>query len=647
VSKRKYDPPQLKAEAAQWGKLPSLLCLPEESMEYVKNRIAAIEMYMDEISSEIIYDRTGITRASLIRSIERCMKLRPDGTPYGYEALLPFMRINDSSNGKIQQIMDSYPGLEQVVLDHYFSLRPGRAMKRPDKKTSHELFMTELLKRGCTDDKYPFTITDGGYRIFCSWLDKKEEEKKMYLARQTKDAKTKHKTTGMGRRIMTSYRPYSVIQIDGHRLDLIYVVPVKDPNGYTHLMPVERPWLLVAQDVATRCILSYRLVFESEYSSVDVMKLLEGVTAPYVSRPGIRTDGMPQKVFEEAKYALPEVIMLDNALAHYAGDVTDKSPLLGYCFCYGSVASPTSRGLVERTFGVFEQRWGHKVPSTTGSNPLDPVRIKAEQDAIKFNFDRTCVETLVDLAVTTYNNTVHSSLNGMTPIGKMRDMLSLGYLPNRLAPSQRAGFKLYCRREATFRGNKETGKSVYIQKNNYIYSSDSVRSNYNLVGEKVVLHIDPDNITVIHAFSTRGRYLGPLYIKGCDTANTGALTMKQGRDVHEYLVKNGIKPTFGLDDVKTYIISLSTQPATKTEVRKAENIKVGMPELEESIEEEREESIEAKALPMPEAQPEEKTADGYFGVIKRQDKDLSFDDRSPEERQKALRNKYKNYFSDQ
>ncbi len=52
---------------------------------------------------------------------------------------------------------------------------------------------------------------------------------------------------------------------------------------------------------------------------------------------------------------------------------------------FGSVATPETRGIVERFFGTLEENGYHRVPSTTGSNIRDVRRENAEKDAINYN----------------------------------------------------------------------------------------------------------------------------------------------------------------------------------------------------------------------------------------------------------------------
>ena len=627
MARRKYDPEFVRAEMATWGREPDFITLPEDRQKRARELLDSLKMYAEGVNVSEIEKKTNVSRVIIIRMIEKGMRLDADGHPYGYRVLFLYNRKGKNNKSKIQAVFDRYEGLEKQVLSFHFSLQSGRAMKRPDKKMTHRYFITMLLNRGHKEGEYPFDLSDEGYRVLSEWLDKKEEEKRLYMKRQIKESRTQDRKTGTENRMLNPSRPYQMVEIDGHRLDLIYVVTVYDKDGYEHVIPVERPWLLAAIDVATRAILSYRLVFEKEYDSIDVMKLIEGITLPNSGEDGIRNDRLPSQVFDEVKYALPDLILLDNAMAHYAKDVIDKTAQYGYQFAFGPVADPTKRPHIERFFGTFEQKWGHRLPSTTGSNANDPVRVQAEEDAIRFRFTRDHVSVLVSMAVAEYNNSVHSSLDGLSPLGMMRKMLKMFLFPNRLKPSLRENFKLYCKREAVFRGNKKSGRHVYVQLNNFIYTSDVVKSNYNLVGEKVTLLIDPDNIKVIHAYSSSEVYFGPLFVKGSKNSLSGSLTMRDGKKAQKYLKEKGLEKTRGLDDVEMYTLGLEKKPLTKTNIKNLENISVTKP-TENTIPRKIPEKTETEKAP--------------FNVKDTERKNVFLEDIPEEERRMMLRAKYEN-----
>ena len=67
--------------------------------------------------------------------------------------------------------------------------------------------------------------------------------------------------------------------------------------------------------------------------------------------------------------------MLDNAKAHLSGFTLGKlTDDLKCTVNYGSVATPETRGIIERFFETLEAQGFHKLPMTTGSSAKDLKR---------------------------------------------------------------------------------------------------------------------------------------------------------------------------------------------------------------------------------------------------------------------------------
>src|SRR5262249_48241281 len=57
-------------------------------------------------------------------------------------------------------------------------------------------------------------------------------------------------------------RAFDTVEFDAHKLDVrLKVFLDRDPTGGEQAVEIERAWLLAVIDVATRCILGWRLVF--------------------------------------------------------------------------------------------------------------------------------------------------------------------------------------------------------------------------------------------------------------------------------------------------------------------------------------------------------------------------------------------------
>ena len=91
--------------------------------------------------------------------------------------------------------------------------------------------------------------------------------------------------------------------------------------------------------------------------------------------------GFPSDTLPETRYAYFDRIMLDNAKAHLSSHVIDRmTNALKTTMDFGSVATPETRGIVERFFGSLETRGFHKMSMTTGSSIKDLKRKDTESD---------------------------------------------------------------------------------------------------------------------------------------------------------------------------------------------------------------------------------------------------------------------------
>ena len=155
--------------------------------------------------------------------------------------------------------------------------------------------------------------------------------------------------------------------------------------------------------------------------------------------------------------------------------------------------------------------------------------------------------------------------------------------------------------------------------------------NYNLVGTNVVLKIDEDDVTMIHAYFKDGSYIGPLYMKGKSIVSSGKISARNAKRAHEYLKEHGLPYSYGLDDVQRYIASLKKKPGTKANVRILENISLALPEAAKA-------EVGNVALPPKEDKQLPEITTEPSGAEKRIERDISFDER-PEDIKRIERRK--------
>lgn len=248
-----------------------------------------------------------------------------------------------------------------------------------------------MYQRRYSEYEYPFNIKDSGYEALRVYIRTIENTEMMNaIKREGKEQRQKFLSTGYGNAItLIPLSPYDQVQADGHVLDILYTVETTDVDGMPIREVATRLSLFAIMDVATRCFLGYSVSPHMNYNRFDLLEAVKNSIIPHEHKPFKlkslsypEQGGFPSEVIPECRYAQFNTIMLDNAKAHLTSDVVDKlTNDLGCVVNFGSVATPESRGIVERFFGTLERSGFHRLPNTTGSNPRDLKREDAEKHA--------------------------------------------------------------------------------------------------------------------------------------------------------------------------------------------------------------------------------------------------------------------------
>ncbi|NLD80603.1 MAG: transposase [Smithella sp.] len=212
-----------------------------------------------------------------------------------------------------------------------------------------------------------------------------------------------------------------------------------------------------------------------------------------------------------------DIVMLDNAKAHLAGNTMTK--LVDQLQCvvnFGSVATPETRGIVERFFGTLETRGFHRLPATTGSNTRDLKRRSPEKAAIAYDITFDEVVQLLDVLIAEYNTTPHSSLNNLTPLECLRQrVFESGMYPfiaddEIIKTVEKLNFITEKRRVC---GGKN-GKRAFINYEGAEYRSNELSVSGKYIGQTITILIDPRDISTVEAYTDNGDYIGVLKARG-------------------------------------------------------------------------------------------------------------------------------------
>ena len=196
-------------------------------------------------------------------------------------------------------------------------------------------------------------------------------------------------------------RPLEIVQIDHTRVDAILVTD--DANRE----PLGRPWLTVAIDVCTRCILGLHVAFDAP-SATAVALCLEQVVLP--------KDTWLQKMGIDAPWPMfgkPVALLLDNGPEFHGEALRRGCEEYGITLQYRPVKQPHFGAHIERLVGTLMQRV-HILPGTTFSNPKSRGDYDSAARAIMtLNEFRIW---LIDQVTRWYHMRGHDGLGGMAPI---------------------------------------------------------------------------------------------------------------------------------------------------------------------------------------------------------------------------------------
>lgn len=523
----------------EWLPKVDITALADEARHEYEANLEAYELFVraPDVSLREIEVRTGVHRKQLYRLLDRVVSKAGDGLIQGLRGLIPHKHVRayqrkskvkrsskvetSSAAGAMQQLLHRLPQirdwLKKEAKKRNRPLRPGevRQVRKPP-KTLHAEFLQKCRDYGVTEDEWPFNQDYQGERSFYQLL--------RTLEFATQDAHPKagtnssHGEPDPPLQWPIAVDPFTMVQFDGHKVDLRVTIAVQDPFGFETLFEVTRIWILVITDVRTRAILGYSIAFGPEYNKDDFAEALQSALAPHrpveLTIPGLRLKkggGFPTALQPELAYHRWTWLQFDEAKAHLAHDSLDRvNKVLGTWTISGRLEVPDDRAVEERLFGVLEEAGFHRIPGTLGSNPEDPRRALAD---VGSDLDRIIrideLHQVVYVLLGNRNCEPQDGIGGRTPLEAMRYFTSKpDFLLQTLPASKR--HQLYLLREAVevpIKGRKTT---VHINFEGVRYTSDILARKRELVGQMLRIYFIARDIRKLHAFFTDGSELGIL-----------------------------------------------------------------------------------------------------------------------------------------
>jgi putative transposase len=513
-------------------------------------RRQAILRYIAGEPIRAIEKSTHFNRRQLYRWLERAQTTHPDGRPFGFRALIHYVRIAEYARvrdvqvrgergsrgaaGALAQLLERYPTLtgwlllqvkqrkvwlEQIHTDGHLRTRL-RGLQ-----SLHDNFLRQCRSVGLTAADYPLNTADHAIR---SLSRRVKAEMLRSFGSAARSAGATH-LKGLPRVDNSgppaAVRPYQVVEFDGHRLDVRLKVVVRDPLGFSHEFEMERVWLLVIIDVCTRAVIGYHIALAREYGRYDVIKTIENALTPHCSRtftiPGLTYgphDGFPSGRMPELGYVTWEWIRLDNAKANLAHEtMTALCEFVGCLADAGPKHSPDERPYIERFFGTIASRLSSRLPGYTGSHIRDLRRALSDPKGdLRLYVSLDELAELVEYAISGYNGTPHRGLNNATPLEAMeyfvqgRETMLVW-----LAEHQRRTLCLtQSARQCRVRAYLQQGVRPHINLYGVRYTNHVLATSAHLIGQHLLIYMNADDLRSVRAFLADGMELGVLEAQG-------------------------------------------------------------------------------------------------------------------------------------
>lgn len=521
---------------SHWAMVDTSDFTDSDKEKYEKRR-QAVEMYiLDKATIREISEITGIDKSEISRFTMRCLSVDEFGDLMGYRGLNPNLHVKSYERemlpkgnaknyaGSFELLLNEKPDLRFLIHELVLKTDKNSLQAVYRVKDVHRKFIDKCKELDIGPDQYPRNTVDRGKRS---------------LERYVKDLKERHlgnshvygetaamiaRTVGIGEKNHPlHFRPFSHVQFDGHKIDMIVTIIYTDPNGNLVKKTLKRMWLLVVLEVPTRTVLGYLLCVKPEYSQMDVLQCMLNAIRPHEPRtftiPGLRypkEGAFPSSCIPESQWAVWREIWMDNAKANLAVNVKDKLTKTVGCFINaGPVRAPLRRGFVERFFGILADNGYHLTPSTTGSNPNDPRRKNAEKRALKKEITIEHLEELTEVMIADYNNDPHSGISYNSPLEAMRSKIERGYLPRIMPEHRRQDLGLLTiSTTCTVKGNASKGRRPFINYEGAQYRNDLLSNSTNLIGTKLTIYINLMDLRTVRAFLPNGNELGFLRVSG-------------------------------------------------------------------------------------------------------------------------------------
>ncbi|WCM90618.1 hypothetical protein [Acidovorax sp. NCPPB 3576] len=552
-----------------------------------------MRLYLQTGALRAAAEEAGCSATVLLDALNRCVQVA-DGRIVGWLGLVKGVRLREytrtkptsgrhprGKSGSFEQFLQDNQKLREKL---HALIRAGGGegsakSSSPTQRGVARRFRGYCFTQGMTDDDYPFNTKSRGRRSI-------ERYVKAFIATDPNASKVWHgadtsenRNLGTGRKSFSfAAAPFDIVAMDTHTLHCVGTLIVDGPAGPQEVA-IERMDLHVLLDMHTICVLGYAVSIASQINALAIEDALLCLVTPWIPReltskglsyiPGA---ALPVGNIPGLDEIRPGGFQFDNASQHFATRFIQAARMqLGCVLNFIPVGAWWRNAPVERLFRTLEQ-WGfQKLPSSTGSNPADPLKPNSVQAALKHHITWEHLVDLVDVILASYNATKHSALGGQTPLQALAAYLNSSKTPLVLRPSipstahtPRLGVTVERRH---VRGSVEKGavRTPYIEIDKQRYCGPDLARRFDLIGTALVVHINERDMRTVTAFNPSGESMGELALlnrRWAQTKHSRALR----KTINEH-IRNGDFAPDGSDVVLSFLAFLGRRARQQMKAR--------------------------------------------------------------------------------
>lgn len=505
----------------------------EKDAQKFSARQKAILMFAAGHPLKEIHAATNISRSQLYQLLDRCLRIAPDGKPFGFRGLIHYQHQGQRKAdvdiltaraplpGSLTALFARYPSIYTDLFNYVIHGKvPGMKKKiiDPSFPDVHLMFVTLCEKSNIQSPHYPFNAESVARPALRRWVKKVRADQYLLFLR-THDPESARQATSRStcESDINRNRFFKRVECDGHRIDLNCVIEIPSPtNEGVMYREISRLWIIVLIEVTTGAILGYSFAFGENYSAADVMRALRNSFVPWKKRQLTVTTidykeggGLPSGVVPELAYACFDELHLDGAKAHLSRlFLSYIERTVGAVPVFSPAGTPNSHPYVEGFFKMLEEGGIHQSVGTTGSNTSDPRRSKRKSD-LRYYMTFELLADFIDLLISRINGSPapNSSLTKLEIIQKIVSRRT--HVIRHVEEENRVKIESFDMYEVERIGLDH--KRVVVRYHGAIYTNNALSTTHKFVGKMALVQANSQDLRTIECTLEDGTSLGVLY----------------------------------------------------------------------------------------------------------------------------------------